>query len=151
MPAVQTSYANTLAPGALGLVADGEWVTNVISRVVDPAAAVPVAFGDPVLQGASEGTVVSANGATGTFRGLAVRDPTLPPTANDQFAATVTLGVLTKGVIWVNAAVAVGAGQPAFYTASGALTVVATGNTAIPGAIWESTVAAPGLAKLRLG
>ena len=111
MPAVQTSYATNLTPGTLGMVADGEWVTNVISRIVDPAATVAVNFGDPVLQGASEQTVVSANGATGTFRGIAVRDVTLPPTAGDAFGPTITLGVLTKGVIWVNAAVAVQAGQ----------------------------------------
>ena len=151
MPAVQTSYANTLTPGTLGMVADGEWVTNVISRIVDPAATVPVNFGDPVLQGAADQTVVSANGATGTFRGIAVRDVTLPPTAGDQFGPTATLGVLTKGVIWVNAAVAVAAGQAVYFTTAGALTDVASGDTAIPGAIWDSSTATPGLAKLRLG
>ena len=151
MPAVQTNYSNFQPPGTLGMVANAEWATNVISRVVDPAAAASVAPGDPVLQGASEQLVVSANGASGAFRGIAIRDTTLPPTAGDVFAPTVTVGVMTKGVVWVNAAAAVSPGQPAFFTGAGALTNVATGNTAIPGAIWESAAATPGLAKLRLG
>ena len=151
MPAVQTSYANAQAPGYAGMVANGEWVTNIVSRVVDPAASVAVAPGDPVLQGAAEQLVVSANGGTGAFRGIAIRDTTLPPGAGDSFAPTVTVGVMTKGVVWVNASAPVSPGQPAFSTAAGALTSVASGNTAIPNALWESAAATPGLAKLRLG
>ena len=58
--------------------------------------------------------------------------------------------MLTKGVIWVNAAVAVTAGQPVYFTAAGALTNVSTSNTLIANAIWEATTTAAGLAKLRL-
>ena len=151
MPAVQTSYPNTQSAGYRGMVANGEWATNVISRIVDPAATAAVAPGDPVLQGAAEQLVVPAAGGTGAFRGIAIRDVTLPPAAGDLFAPTVTVGVMTKGVVWVNAATAVSPGQSAFFTAAGALTGTATGNTAIPGAVWESAAAAPGLAKLRLG
>ncbi len=150
MPAVQTSYATFQSAAFLGMIANGEWVTNIVSRVVDPAAAVPVNFGDPVVQGASEQTVVSANGGTGVFRGIAIRDATLPPTASDQYAATMTVGVVTKGVVWVNATLAVSPGQPAFFTPAGLLTNVATGNTVIAGALWESATAGIGLAKLRL-
>ena len=151
MPAVQTAYAPFLSPGTLGMMANGEWVTNVISRVVDPAATVAVSPGDPVLQGSSEQLVVSGDGGSGAFRGVAVRDPTLPPTAGDAFAPGVTLGVMTQGVIWVNAAAPVSPGQPAFFTPGGALTSASSGNAAIPNAIWESAAATPGLAKLRLG
>ncbi len=151
MPAVQTTYPLFQSPAFLGMLANGEWVTNVISRIVDPAAAVAVNFGDPVLQGASDQTVVSANGATGAFRGIAIRDATLPPSAGDQYAATMTVGVVTKGVVWVNVAGAVSPGQPAFFTPVGLLTTVATGNTAISGAMWDSATSSSGLAKLRLG
>jgi hypothetical protein len=150
MPAVQTTYSAALAPAYLGMVANGEWVTNVISRIVDPASAIAVNFGDPVLQGSSEQLVVSANGATGTFRGIAVRDPTLPPGNADQYLATNTAAVLTKGVIWVNAAVAVNPGQAVYITSTGTLTNTATNNTVIANAIWESGTAIAGLAKLRL-
>ncbi len=151
MPAVQTIYPNFIAPGTLGMIANGEWVTNIVSRIVDPAATLAVNFGDPVLQGASEQTIVSANGNTGAFRGIAIRDAALPPTDADQYPATATVGVMTKGVVWVNAAAAVSPGQPAFFTAAGALTGGGTGNTAIPNALWESAAPTPGLAKLRLG
>ena len=151
MPAVQTAYPATLAAGTLGMIANGEWFTNIISRVVDPTAPAPVNFGDPVLQGPSEQTVVPVGTGSGAFRGIAIRDAGLPPTANDQYPATATIGVMTKGVVWVNAAAAVTPGQAAYFTPAGALTAASSGNTAIPGALWESAAAAPGLAKLRLG
>ncbi len=151
MPAVQTAYSATLPPGTPGLVANGEWVTNIVSRILDPAATLAINFGEAVVQGASERTVVSANGGAGAFRGVAVRNPTLPPGNADQYLAGNTVAVMTKGVIWVQAAVAVTAGQPAYLTAAGGLTGVASGNTALAGAVWDSTVTAAGPAKLRLG
>lgn len=150
MPAVQSNYGATLAPGLPGQVANGEWVTNVISRIADPATTVPINFGDAVLQGASGQLVVSANGGSGVFRGIAVRDTTLPPGNNDQILPTSSLAVLTKGVIWVNAAASVSPGQAAYYTAAGLLTATATGGTAVPNAIWDSTTTGAGLARLRL-
>ena len=151
MPAVQTTFSATQAAAYLGMIADGEQVTNVISRILDPATANPVNFGDPVLQGASDYTVQSVGGGTGVCRGIAVRDPTLPASAGDQYVATATIAVMTKGVIWVNASVAVTAGQPVYFTGAGALTNVSTSNTALSGAIWDSTTTAAGLAKVRLG
>lgn len=150
MPAVQTTYPATQAAAYAGMVANGEWVTNVISRIVDPASGTPVNFGDAVLQGASEQLVLSANGGSGVFRGIAVREPTLPPGNNDQFLATNSVGVLTKGVIWVNAGVAVSPGQAVYVTSAGVLSNVASGNTALANAMWESATSAAGLAKLRL-
>ena len=150
MPAVQTTYPATQAPGYAGQVAIGEWVTNVISRIVDPASAVAVNFGDVVLQGSSEQLVISANGGSGVVRGIAVRDTTLSPTNNDQYLASNSIAVLTKGVIWVTTGAAVTPGQPAYVTSAGVLTATATGNTALPGASWESAAATAGLAKLRL-
>jgi hypothetical protein len=150
MPAVQTTYSNFANPSFLGMIANGEWLTNIISRIVDPSAAVAINFGDPVLQGSSEQTVVSANGGTGVFRGIAIRDVTLPPNFGDQYPADATLGVMNKGVIWVNASVAVTPGQSVYFTAAGLWTNVATGNTAVANALWESATATAALAKLRL-
>lgn len=132
------------------MVANGESATNIVSRIVDPASPAGINFGDPVLQGASEQLVVPANGGSGAFRGIAIRDTTLPPTDNDQYPVTATVGVMTKGVVWVNAGVAVSPGQPVYFTAAGVLTNVATGNTAVPSALWESATAGAALAKLRL-
>ena len=149
MPAVQTTFSANQAAGYPGMIADGEQITNVISRVVDPASANPINFGEPVLQGPSEQTVQSVAGGSGTYRGIAVRDPTLPPSAGDQYAIGLTIAVMTKGVIWVTAAVAVTAAQPVYFTSAGGLTNVSTSNTLIANALWESTAAA-GLVKLRL-
>lgn len=151
MPAVQTTFPANQPAGYLGMIADGEQVTNVISRIVDANTANPINFGDPVLQGGSDYTVQSVSGGSGVYRGIAVRDPTLPASAGDQYVATLTIALMTKGVIWVTAAVPVTAGQPVYFTAAGVLTNVATSNTAIAGAIWESTTTAAGLAKVRLG
>ncbi len=150
MPAVQTTYANSRGAGYPGMIANGEWVTNIISRIVDPAASTAISFGDPVLQGASEQLVVSANGGSGAFRGIAIRDVTLPPTDGDQYPATATVGVMTKGVVWVNAGAAVSPGQAVYFTAAGVLTNVSTSNILVPNAIWESATAGAALAKLRL-
>ena len=79
-----------------------------------------------------------------------MRDPTLPASAGDQYATGLTAAVMTKGVIWVTAAVAVTAAQPVYFTSAGALTNVSTSNTLITNALWESTTTAGGLAKLRL-
>lgn len=151
MSAVQTSYPATLAPGAPGLVANGEWVTNIVSRILDPAAAIAINFGEAVLQGASERLVTAAGGGTGAFRGVAVRNATLPPGNADQYLPGNTVAVMTKGVIWVQAAAAVAAGQPAYLTAAGGFTGAASGNAALPGAVWDGTATAAGPAKLRLG
>ena len=94
----------------------------MISRVVDQATANPINFGEPVLQGASEQTVQSVNGGSGTYRGIAVRDPTLPASAGDQYVAGLTCAIMTKGVIWVTAGVGVTAAQPVYFTSAGALT-----------------------------
>ena len=150
MPAVQTTYSNAIGAAYLGMVANGEWITNIISRIVDPAATVPVNFGDPVLQGSLEQLIVSANGGSGVFRGIAIRDVGLPPGDNDQYPPTATVGLMTKGVVWVNAAVAVSPGQPVYATSAGLLTNVSTGNTPVPNALWESATAGAALAKLRL-
>lgn len=149
MPAVQTSFPATIPAGYPGMIADGEQVTNIISRSVDQASANPINFGEPVLQGASDGTVQSVSGGSGAYRGIAVRDPTVPPSAGDQYDQGLTAAVMTKGVIWVTAAVAVTAAQPVYFTAAGALTNVSTSNTLIANAIWEGTAPA-GLAKVRL-
>ena len=76
----------------------------MISRIVDPATATPINFGDPVLQGASEQPVLSVNGDSGAFRGIAVRDPTLPPAPATSLSRPHGCACMTKGVIWVTAA-----------------------------------------------
>ena len=58
--------------------------------------------------------------------------------------------MLLKGVVWVTAGSATTPGAPAFYDGTGNLTSASAGNTAIPGATFETTAAAGGIAILRL-
>jgi uncharacterized hydantoinase/oxoprolinase family protein len=58
---------------------------------------------------------------------------------------------MEEGVIWVMASVAVAVGDPVYYVpATGVLTNVATSNTQIANAMWDSSTSGAGLAKLRL-
>lgn len=59
---------------------------------------------------------------------------------------------MKKGVIVVQASVAVAVGDAVYYVpATGVLTNVSTGNTLIPNAQWDTSTAGAGLAALRLG
>jgi hypothetical protein len=59
---------------------------------------------------------------------------------------------MKKGVIVVQASVAVAVGDPVYYVpATGVLTNVSTSNTLIAGAQWDTSTAGAGLAALRLG
>lgn len=151
MPAVQTSYPERMAPGYPGLVANME-TANSISRIVEDAAG--IGFGIAVFQGVADLGITATPSAL--FKGVTIADKTLvvPVTGGtvDVYPHRSEAGVHTFGApIWIIASVAVAPGQPAYVTASGAWTNVAAGNTAIRGAIFDSTAVAGGLAKLRLG
>lgn len=66
MPVVQSTYATSIPVGFPGMIAEGERIENVITRVLESAAG--VAPGQPVFQGANaHGCVVGATfGATGS-------------------------------------------------------------------------------------
>lgn len=149
MPAVQTTYSETLAPAVEGMVANTEPKVT-ISRVIESAAG--IGFGKVACQGATANTI-KVSAAAGIFRGITIRDVTLPPTNGDKYIQKDICAVMTKGVIWVIASVNVTAGQPAYFVpATGALTNVDGGgaNILIPDAMWDSAAQATNLAKLRL-
>jgi hypothetical protein len=146
MPAYQTTYAGNLAPGYEGMPANME-VRNVISRTIETAGG--VGFGKPVYQGATDQAVAT----TGSIlRGVTEADHNVRPTAaqTDGYAQGDTVSIMTKGVIWVVANGAVTPGAPAYVTAGGAWSATASGNTAVPNAIFDSTAANGALAKLRV-
>ncbi|MGJ0397420.1 MAG: DUF2190 family protein [Methylocystis sp.] len=148
MPAVQSTYGLTIAAARAGMIANEEQLTNVISRIVDSAGA--IGFGKVVVQSSEGDEKIKVPTAGGAFRGITVRDVTLRPDDNDQYAVGESAAVLTKGVIWVLPSVAVAAGDPVYFTAAGALTNVPTSNTQIIGALWDSAGSGSILAKLRL-
>jgi hypothetical protein len=147
MPAVQTSYPGAHVAAYPGLVANQE-LHNIVSRVVSVN---PLAFGVLAFRGAGDDEVqpVAANAV---FLGVTVVSPQVPADDGNQYAVGRNAAVLTKGVPWVTAAVAVSAGQPAYYDANGNITNVSAGNTQIPNCTFDSsTTAANAIVKLRLG
>ncbi|MBO9766509.1 MULTISPECIES: structural cement protein Gp24 [Xanthomonas] len=145
--ALQTNYPDIQPAAVRGMQATMIPAT-VISRTVEDVAG--LAFGLAVAQGPSEKGVVTFGGANVKFVGIALLDRSA--TGSDLFPQRASARVITKGDIWVTASVVVAAGDPVYLTAAGAFTNVATNNTAITGARWDtSTTAAGQLAVVRLG
>ena len=152
MPAVQTNYAATLAPGVVGAQATMLPAT-IISRNVEPSAG--LGFGVAVAQGTTDKGIVAFGGAANKFVGITMLDRSAIGTAAapDSFAQRSSARVLTIGDIWVQASVQVAAGDPVYLVAAtGLFTNVATDNVAVLKARFDtSTTGANQLAVVRLG
>ena len=150
--AVQTDYNERHAPAFEGMLANAEWLKNVISREV---ANEDIGFGKVAVQAAGEDTITFPDEAItadpATFVGITVRDQSTAPEGPNVYAENATAGVLTKGVIWVTAGAAVDQGDAVYFTAAGVLTNASSGNTEIVGATWDSSAGSGDLARLRLG
>ncbi len=97
------------------------------------------------FEGDQDNTVTDAEAAK-RFVGIAVLDPTQ---SGDIYAQNAIVAVMKKGVIWVQASVAVAVNDPVYFVpATGVLTNVASSNTQIANASWGSSVVGAGLAKL---
>lgn len=146
MPAVQTSYTETMVVGVAGHVAD---MRNAVmaSRECDVATG----FGVPVFQGAATHSVklkVDADTNT-TFVGVTVRDRSV--TTGDAYAIKETARVLQTGPIWVVSSVAVVAGDPVAVTSAGVWSNVAgTNGLVIDNARWDTAAGIAGIAKIVL-
>lgn len=154
--ALQTNYPDTQPQAIAGLQATMVPAT-IISRTVEGA---PIGFGKAVEQGEGDkGIVAFAGGAfvgitllDRSASGFTVEDGQITGRTADAFGIGESARVITKGDVWVQASVAVAAGDPVYLTAAGAFTNVETGNTAVPNARWDtSTTAAGQLAVVRLG
>ncbi|MBH1591960.1 DUF2190 family protein [Stenotrophomonas maltophilia] len=154
--ALQTNYPDTQPVAIAGAPATMLPATE-ISRTVEGAA---IAFGKAVEQGATDKSVKAFAG--GKYVGIAMLDRSasgrtvtagqVTGRATDAFGVGESARVRTKGDLWVTAAVAVAAGDDVYLTDAGAFTNVATDNTAILGARWDtSTTAAGQRAVVRLG
>jgi hypothetical protein len=146
--ALQTTITQFQAPGAPGLIANAE-TRNLISRSL---AGDDVPFGAPVYRGASE-DLCSGDAADGDLLGLARRMGTVNPmNGGDVYTEHDEVAIMTEGVMWEATADAVVAGTPARYnTATNLWTDAAVAGTviAVPGAEFDSSTTAAGLAKVR--
>lgn len=147
MPEIQGTYKFNHDTAFEGMVANSEPCT-VISRIVEDAEG--IGFGKVAVQGDLDNTITDAE-ASKPFRGITVMDPTQISDPADMYPQYATVAVMTKGVIWAQASVAVDAGDPVYFVpATGVLTNVEGSNTLIANAMWDSSTGAAGLAKIRL-
>ena len=135
------TYTQDMRDGYAGMLAEGQAVKDVASKVLTTAVA---AFGLAVGRGATDGSV--RLGGTG-FEGITVADKSR---AADQYAVGEMAGVLRKGVIWVLASNNVTPADPVTFTA--ATGVIGAGLvTTITGAKFENTATAGNLVRVYLG
>lgn len=112
MPTYQTSYTNAPPKGLHGQIANEE-SCNKVSRTVENAGG--IRFGQPVQRGAGDHGVVPL--ASGTFLGIAVLNPAVPPDAAlpDAYPRYFTGAFMTMGTMYVTAGGNVSDGGEVFY------------------------------------
>ena len=144
MAAVQTTYPFRHARWVKGMVLNSEPHVIVTRSAEDVEG---INFGEVCVQGTLDDQVVDSE-ITVPYVGFAVLDITQPTGKYEQYA---NVNVIKKGVIVVQASLAVKAGDPvAFVPATGVLTNVLTSNTQVPNATWETSTTGAGLAAIRL-
>lgn len=145
MPTIQSTYAAQHARWVEGMELNME-PKVIVTRIAEDVEG--IGFGKVCVQGTADNQVVDSE-ATAKFAGIAVLDTTQPTGKYEQYS---NVAVMKKGVIVVQASVAVAVGDPVYYVpATGVLTNVSTSNTLIAGAQWDTSTSGAGLAALRLG
>lgn len=141
----QDTYADMLAPGYPGMVANGE-TSNRISRTCEDAGGIP--FGVPVYRGAGD------HGCTRTpnafLLGITIAHEALGFLSGqtvDRYQHYDNVAIMPLGVIWVTAGEAVTDGAPAYDTGA-AIVDTATDNDALTGWVFDTTGANADLVKL---
>lgn len=151
--AIQTTYSANIRAAIAGARANMEPV-DLISRTVQDVAG--VGFGKIVQQGTLDnGCTADLTGMTAqTFLGITMLDRGTRPETPDKFAQYESARIMRKGVIWVQVGEAVTpASIPTVTLATGVIgdTAVGAGVVAIPGARFDTSASANGLAQLVLG
>jgi len=144
--AIQTVYNERQDAARAGHLANTE-LANLISRTVQTPDGVD--FAVAVERGTGDNDCVLFAG--GTPLGIVVRQRAMDANEPNKFKQYSEARIATKGAIWVNAPVAVAQGDPVFVLdADGTFSNVATGATAYPNAVWDTTTSGAGLAVIAL-
>ena len=147
MPNLQSNYLAQHARWVEGMVLDME-PSVVITRVVETAAG--IGFGKVAQRGTADNQC-KVSSASPKYLGITVLDNTQVGATADLYPQYANAAIMTKGVVVVQASVAVAQGDPVYFIpATGVLTNVSTSNQLIPNAAWETTTAGAGLAAVRL-
>jgi len=146
--AIQTTYSEKMDAGRPGGLVNTE-LANLISRTVQTATG--LGFGLCVKRGTGDNDCILFDG--GTPLGISVRQRELDANEPNKFKQYAEARIITKGPVYANAPVAVAQGDPVFVVdADGTFhNAAATGRTAFPGAVWDTTTSGAGLAVIALG
>ncbi len=144
MPEVQSTFNAAHARWVEGMVLNSEPCV-VVSREVETVAG--IGFGKIAQRGTGDHQI-KVSAASPKYLGITVLDPSK---MGDTYAQYDTAAIITKGVIVVQASVAVAAGDDVYFVpATGVFTNVSTSNVQIPNAKWDTSTAGAGLAAIRL-
>lgn len=145
----QDTYDDSMAKGYPGMVVNGE-TSNRPSRTVEDAAG--IAFGKAVFRGAGDHGVTGTPAAgVGNFLGISAAHEALGILAGqtaDVYPQYANLALLSSGVIFVIAGIAVNDGEQVYVTSAGAFTNVPTSNTILTGWFFDETVSNGALVKI---
>lgn len=154
MAVLQDTYAENLAAGYAGMIANGE-TSNRISRTCEDAAG--IGFGVPVYRGSGDHGCTATVGTAATFLGWTIAHEALGLLAGqtaDKYQQYDDVAILTQGVIWVTATGA-NADGAAVTVGTGAGAADAIGDTAADathigtnGWVFDDTTSATGLARI---
>lgn len=137
------AYPSRMPVAYAGMIAETNENRDVASRKIETAS---VAFGLAVGRGTADG---SAKLAGAGFEGITVADKTRTA---DLYAVGEVAGVLRRGTIWVTAGAAVTPADTVYFAAAtGVISNISAGGTAIAGAKFETTAANGALVRLFLG
>lgn len=146
--ATQLTYSENIRAAIEGARATMVPAT-LISRTVETAAG--IGFGKAVFQGTDDmGVTITPNTL---FVGITIIDRSANGigATGTGFQQYESARILTKGAVWVMASTEVAPGDLVYTTITGAFTNVATDNTVIAGARWDtSTTGAGQLAQVRI-
>jgi hypothetical protein len=138
---VQTIYPAISPSGRVGMIADGETSNRISKNVLD---AVGIGIGVPVFRGLN-GRGITADPTAGALVGITIGNYAALADSYSQYSKA---GVLTFGEIWIRAAVAVARGDQAYVTSSSAITNASSGNTILPGWVFQDTTSAAGICRI---
>lgn len=147
--AIQTNYPERLDKGRAGQIVNTE-LCNTISRTVINASG--VGFGLAVQRSGGDRSISAMDGEANPVLGVTVRDRSVSANAADGYLQYDSVRVMTKGPIFVDAPVAVNAGDPVYVVlADGSFhNAAAAGRQLLPNAVWDTSTTAAGLAVVAL-
>lgn len=147
--AAQTDYINAIPQGFPGMVVNGE-TSNRISRTIEDVGG--IGFGKAAFRGTGD-RGITATPTANKFMGISLIDPALqiqPGGTVDTFPRYSSVPLIDKGVVFVNASVAVNDGEQVYVTSGGLFTNSSSGNVLLPNAVFDATIGAAGLVPVRL-